>query len=640
MTQLPMSDAERSPYDARVAWGAEGTCAMLNVAGVLDAGDLRVATRVGTLGGEDDPDVLLAVAFAVRAVRLGSVGVDLATVAQGLPDSLPATLPEPQAWLAAVESSSLIAAGVLHHELGLLSLDRYHRLERQVADDLLTRVATTPPSVDEAVLAATLERVRGEHFSAEQGAAVDHAVRHRTTVLTGGPGTGKTTTVARILVALADQFAAEQRRIHGVDAERVSRRFSVALAAPTGKAATRLEEAVAAEIAALSLGDDHLARAEASTLHRLLGWRPDNTTRFVHDRTNRLKQDLIVVDEASMIDLTLMARLVEAVRPETRLVLVGDPGQLTSVGAGAVLSDLVAGFAEHADSPVVALRENHRSTEDIKELAQALREGSADAVLEVLRRSQGATDAGEAEDGRAEVVFVETDDPGAALRESCTAAARGVHAAATGDGAAEERAAAALEALEGFRLLCAHREGPFGVRHWNAQIERWLADDVGLPLPGAFYPGRPLLVTSNDYTLDVYNGETGVVVADDSGRPRAWIAGAGEPRAFAPGRLEAIDTMHAMTIHKSQGSQADEITVLLPDADSRLLTRELFYTAVTRAKRRLRVVGTEAAVRAAVETTAQRATGLRGRLAPGAVSGSDGGQSAGPKPHGNPSGLA
>ncbi|NYI44484.1 exodeoxyribonuclease V alpha subunit [Nocardioides aromaticivorans] len=590
-----------SPHDPRVARGADGLLAAFNAAGVVDAADVRVAERVAALGGEDDDRVRLAVALAVRSVRGGSVGLDL----EALPDLSQVVeevgqrpsrdalaWPDPAEWAAALAASPLVAAGVVHHELGLVYLDRYHRLERQVADDLRARTALGPPQVDEAVLATTLERVSGEHLSAEQSAAVVHAARHRTTVLTGGPGTGKTTTVARVVLALADQFAP----LH-------ERRMSIALAAPTGKAATRLQEAVAEELAALgALGDGpgQVATPDSMTLHRLLGWRPDNTTRFAHNRSNRLKHDLIVVDEASMVDLTMMARLLEAVRPESRLVLVGDPRQLTSVGAGAVLSDLVAGFAGHPDSPVVALTENHRSTEQIKALALALRDDgpdAADGVLAALRAGTG------------EVEYVETDDPVTALRARITTAALDVRTAAVDAGPA-----AAIAALERFRLLCAHREGPYGVQVWNRHAEQWLAAELGAPLGSAWYPGRPLLVTSNDYALDVYNGETGVVVPDASGRPRAWIAGAGAPRPFAPARLGAIETMHAMTIHKSQGSQADEVVVLLPDADSRLLTRELFYTAVTRAKERVVVVGSEAAVRAAVDTTAQRATGLRQRL--------------------------
>ncbi|WP_435769112.1 exodeoxyribonuclease V subunit alpha [Nocardioides sp. SYSU DS0651] len=620
-----------SPHDPRIARGASGLLATFNAAGLIDAADVRVAERVAALGGESDESVRLAVALAVRSVRGGSVGLDLAA----LPDlTEPAGLgalgalgpggdglawPDERAWRAAIDASPLTEAGVLHHELGLVYLDRYHRLERQVADDLAERAAMPPPAVDEAVLAATLRRVASDRFSQEQVAAVEHAARHRTTVLTGGPGTGKTTTVARLVLALTDQFRAAQASPDrgtakgagaGAGVAGSARRMSVALAAPTGKAATRLQEAVAGELARLGAeaegaqdpgGADRVAAPAAMTLHRLLGWRPDNATRFVHDRSNRLKYDLVVVDEASMVDLTMMARLLEAVRPETRLVLVGDPRQLTSVGAGAVLSDVVAGFAGRPDSPVVALTENHRSTEEIKTLAAALREDGpyvADRVLEVLRAGTG------------EVDYVETDDPVSALREQCTRAALRIRTAAV-----EQGPDAALAALEEFRLLCAHREGPYGVRQWNRHVEQWLAEELAAPLGSAWYAGRPLLVTANDYALDIYNGETGVVVPDRLGRPRAWIAGAGRPRPFAPGRLDAIDTMHAMTIHKSQGSQAREITVLLPDAGSRLLTRELFYTAVTRAEERLRVVGSAAAVRAAVETTAQRATGLQQRLA-------------------------
>ncbi|GAA3527897.1 exodeoxyribonuclease V subunit alpha [Nocardioides daeguensis] len=581
-----------SAHDPRLALRVGGLLGSFNAAGIVDAADVRVAERVAALAGEDDERVLLAAALAVRSVRGGSVGLDLGSLPEL--DGTELLWPERAEWLSAIESSALVAAEVLHVEHDLVYLDRYHRLERQVADDLTTRIALGAPAVDEAVLAATLRRVSGEHLSGEQAAAVEHAARHRTTVLTGGPGTGKTTTVARLVLALADQFAVAH-----------DRRMSIALAAPTGKAATRLEQAVEEELrllGALGDGPGHLPPPRGVTLHRLLGWRPDNATRFRHDRGNRLKHDLVVVDEASMVDLTMMARLLEAVRPDSRLVLVGDPRQLTSVGAGAVLSDLVAGFADHPDPPVVALTENHRSTEEIKGLAAALRDDSPDAadrVLEVLRAGTG------------EVTWIETDDPVAALQAECTTSALRVR-----DAAVERGPEAALAAIDDFRLLCAHRDGPYGVRVWNRHVEQWLAAELGAPLGSAWYAGRPLLVTSNDYALDVYNGETGVVVTDASGRPRAWIAGAGAPRPFAPGRLDAIETMHAMTVHKSQGSQATRIAVLLPEEGSRLLSRELFYTAVTRARASLLVVGSEAAVRAAVTTTAQRATGLRHRLAP------------------------
>jgi exodeoxyribonuclease V alpha subunit len=570
-------------HDRRLVAAATGLLGDLNRAGVLEASDVHVARRVGDLGDEGDPSVLLAVALAVRAVRHGSVAVDLATVGEVAPEL---AWPEPGAWQAAVAASPLVTLGAVRVEHGLLYLDRYHRLEQHVCADLMTRADQTPPPVDEAALDAAVERISTGHLSDEQRDAAVAAVRQWTTVITGGPGTGKTTTVARMLALLADQASLRGDRV------------SVALSAPTGKAAARLQEAVETELAALRDDDRRrVGRVEAMTLHRLLGWRADNATRFRHDRTNRLKYDVVVVDESSMVELTMMARLLEAVRPQSRLVLVGDPRQLTSVGAGAVLSDLVAGFEGDPATPVASLSENFRATGDLRELAEALRLGDADAVLARLRAPS------------AQIEFVETDDAAGALRADTVASALAVRRAAeAGD------AAAAVAALDEHRLLCAHREGPHGVRHWNRQVEAWLGEELGVDLRSAWYVGRPLLVTTNDYALEVYNGETGAVVLGDDGRLRAWIAGSRGLRSFAPGRLDAVETMHAMTIHKSQGSQARRVTVLLPEAGSRLLTRELFYTGVTRAQEQVRVVGSEEAVRAAVATDARRATGLVQRL--------------------------
>lgn len=595
MTELfePVGD-----HDHRIALAATGALADLNRAGLLEAGDLHVATRVADLAGGTDDDALLALALAVRAVRHGSVAVDLATVPELAPDLAPGSgWPEPDAWLAAVARSSLVEQGALRVEHGLVYLDRYARLEQQVCADLVTRARQEPPPVDEAALAAALARVDGGRLSGQQREAAERSVRQWTTVLTGGPGTGKTTTVARILAVLADQAAAQDAAAGGARPSAPGRRLSVALSAPTGKAAARLQEAVDAELATLPAEDRDRLSVESMTLHRLLGWRADNATRFRHDRTNRLTHDVVVVDESSMVELTLMARLLEAVRPQARLLLVGDPRQLTSVGAGAVLSDLVAGHEGDPATPVVSLTENYRSTEDIKTLAEALRTGTADEVLAALRTPSS------------EVEYVETDDPASVLRADTLASALAVRRAAEqGD------AAGAVRALDEHRLLCAHREGPYGVRVWNRHVEQWLGEALGQDLRQEWYVGRPLLVTTNDHALEVYNGETGAVVLGADGRVRAWISGSRGLQDFAPGRLDAVETMHAMTIHKSQGSQARRVTVLLPEEGSRLLSRELFYTAVTRAQEHVRVVGSEAAVRAAVETRAQRATGLRQRL--------------------------
>jgi exodeoxyribonuclease V alpha subunit len=578
-------------HDPRIAVGATGLLAEFNRAEVIDAADVHVARRLTALAHEPDEGVALAVALAVRAVRGGSVCVDLATVAAevvstgstdgggGLP------WPEPAAWLAAVAASPLSGTPPVLRLLGdsLLYLDRYWREEEQVCADLLARTVTTAP--DPAALTAGLERVFTRPGYDEQRAAATIALSQRTTVLTGGPGTGKTTTVAALLALLTGQAEVEGRP-----------RLRIALAAPTGKASARLQQAVQSEVADLPPEDQQrLAGLQAVTLHRLLGVRPDTSARFRHDRDNRLPHDLIVVDETSMVSLTMMARLLEAVRPESRLILVGDPDQLASIEAGAVLADLVDGLAARDDVRIAALTTSHRYGESIRSLAEAVRAGEADRVVELLH------DGGE---------HVEYLADASLLRERLVGHALGLRSAAlAGD---TDRALAALDTQ---RLLCAHREGPHGVRHWNRQVERWLSEETGEGIWSPWYAGRPVLVTANDYGLGLYNGDTGVVTRRADGALRASIASTGAtPLDFATSRLGEVETMHAMTIHKSQGSQAREVVVLLPPRDSRLLTRELFYTAITRATHKVVVVGSDDEVRAAIERRAQRATGLAQRL--------------------------
>ena len=571
-------------WDVRLSGAADGLLAAFNAGGLLTAADVHVAGRLAALAGDDDELVTLAAAVATSAVPRGSVGADLGAV-RSLAPELP--WPETEAWWRAVESSQLVAHGALRLDHGLVYLDRYHRLEVQVFDDLAARSRRPSPPVDEAALAAALQRVFPAAAYDEQRAAIAAAARRWTTVLTGGPGTGKTTTVAGLLAVLADQAAVRGERL------------SIALAAPTGKAAARLQESVDVETARFPATDrGRLQGLESLTLHRLLGFRPDNTTRFRHHRGNRLKYDVVVVDEGSMVELMLMGRLLEALRPDTRLVLVGDPGQLSSVGAGAVLGDLVKGYAGRVDSPVVSLTRTHRFGEEIGALAAALRDGDANQAMAVLRA------------GGNRVVFVETDDPEPVLAPGLVATAVALRdAAEAGDDAH------ALAELDRHRLICAHRDGPRGVTHWNRLVERRLAQQAGQDHWPRWYPGRPVLVTRNDYSLGIYNGETGVVVRRHDGSLRGLVPGSGGiVHDFATTRLAEVETMHALTVHKSQGSQADHVTVLLPAEDSRLLSRELFYTAVTRARETVRVVGTEAEVRAAVARRAIRATGLAERL--------------------------
>jgi exodeoxyribonuclease V alpha subunit len=540
------------------------------------------------LAKESDERVALAVAFVVRAVRGGSVCIDLSQVATLVAAQVGvAGLPWPPAaeWSAAVSQSRLVTEQpVLHLDAGLLYLDRYWIEECRVAADVLALAGTRRGGT-----APDIARLFPGSYAEQRGAA-EVALSRALTVLTGGPGTGKTTTVARLLALLAEQAE--------LDAQPVGhKKLRIALAAPTGKAAARLLEAVQLEVDALDPADRaRLPELSATTLHRLLGSRPDTKSRFRHNRDNRLPHDVIVIDETSMVSLTMMARLLEAVRPESRLLLVGDPDQLASVDAGAVLADLVEGLDAVADSPVARLATSHRFGESIGALAQAIRAGDADTAIEVLAA------------GGDHIEWIASGDASGILRKVVVPHALKLREAAVlGD--AEE----ALRTLDQHRLLCAHRHGPYGVTYWNRQIERWLAEQTDTPLWAPWYPGRPILVTANDYGLSLYNGDTGVAVLREGGL-RAVMAGAGGPLELAPGRLADIETMHAMTIHKSQGSQATDVTVLLPTEDSRLLTRELLYTAVTRAREKVRVIGTADQLRAAVDRRAVRATGLARRL--------------------------
>jgi exodeoxyribonuclease V alpha subunit len=599
------------PGDMRLAHSATGLLAAFNLAGVLEPSDVHVATRVGRLGGEAREEVLLAVALAVRAVRQGSVCVDLADVSRTvlgegdeLVDVSALPWPEPSGWLAICTAGPLVADGAhappgrpLRAVDGLLYLDRYWREEEQVRCSLGERAAAAPPRVDLPRLAAGLNRLFPAPGSERQRLASAVSALRRVTVLAGGPGTGKTTTVARLLALLHDQPGPPPR---------------VALAAPTGKAAARLQEAVTAELPAQLRG----RVPEAATLHRLLGWRP-GTRRFRYDRTQRLPFDVVVVDETSMVSLTMMARLLEAVRPQARLVLVGDPDQLASVEAGAVLGDLArapgrpetaldAALAElglpgGVVNGVVTLDHVWRFGGAIAEFARAVQAGDADAAIALLRS------------GRPDLAFAAA--PEAVRDDVVQAGSELARAAAAGE------VETALAALEQHRVLCAHRQGPYGVARWTMEIERWLASPhtarAGAPRgsaqAGPWYPGRPVLVTANDYDTGLFNGDTGVVVERPEGLRVAFARG-GPPTLHAPSRLSEVATVHAMTVHRGQGSQFRRVTVVLPPAESPLLTRELLYTAVTRAREFVRVVGTEEAVRAAVQRPVGRASGLRRRL--------------------------
>ena len=582
-----------APTATRGSHSSTGPLGQLTAAGVLDVGDCLVATRIARLVGEEDDPAVLALALAVRAAREGSGALHLDRVARLQPeptdhdpddnsqqDSNPAAepttlaegidLPEPQAWLQAVAASRLAAHGVLHVEFGLVQLDRYRADEQLIARWL----DSTPPErlkiIDPTVLEAAIS---AGGLNEAQMTAVRAIAARQTTVLTGGPGTGKTWTVATVLRAL---------RFHDGQALRV------ALAAPTGKAAARMNETLQALLADGSFDP-------ATTIHRLLGSIPRSSTRFRHDASNPLPHDVVIIDEASMVGLGLMARLLDALSPATRLLLVGDPDQLASVEAGTVLADLVRGLGPRGD--VVELTENRRSVPAIQELAQAIRSGDPDAVLAIL------------DAGHPEISFTETDEPTLGHIPAVTEQAHHLRALAL-----EGNVNGAVALLGRARLLCGRRSGPHGIRRWNRLVEQSLAEDAPEVAYQPYYFGRPIIITRNDHGLGLANGDTGVLVRGSEGHPVAAIATGQGIRTFSPWRLADVETMHAMTVHKAQGSEADDVTVLAPALGSQLLTRELLYTATTRARERLTIIGSRDAVQAAVTTPIERSSALTERL--------------------------
>ena len=447
---------------------------------------------------------------------------------------------------------------------GRLYLRRYWQYEQQLARAILQRAG------------ASKEKSTTRSRDMQQLAA-RNAVRRNFSVITGGPGTGKTHTVRAILEMLREQPV------------------KIALAAPTGKAAARLTDALREITPAV----------EATTIHRLLGTVPDSPY-FRHDAERPLTADVVIVDEASMVDLALMAKLVDAVPLTSRLILLGDRDQLASVEAGNVLSDICAA-AEEEGSPlhgaVVQLRKNYRfaATGGIYKLSNAVNSGDGDAAITAL---QGADD-DEVEWKKLPAVA----DLGAPLRDRIIAGFRPY--------LEKPDPAAALARLAQFRILCAVRHGPFGVENLNSLAEEALAQ-AGLLIPrSGWYAGRPVMVTRNDHNLQLFNGDTGVVLPDpdSGGELRAFfISAEGKLRRFVPSRLPLHETAFALTVHKSQGSEFDRLLLILPEKESPVLTRELLYTGITRARSKVEVWTNEEIFRAAVARRTERTSGLREAL--------------------------
>ncbi|UNK42387.1 exodeoxyribonuclease V subunit alpha [Luteimonas sp. S4-F44] len=618
----------------------------LQRSGALRTLDFELAQRLRRLAPETPDAVLAAAALASLAVANGHAGFDPARPQLLVDANL--DWPAPAAWHALLRDSRWVgrptdplAPSTTDVPLvlepadtagGLLYLRRYREYEAGLAAGL-RRIAAHPlDAVGPETVADTFAALFPDAQAGEdrQARAAALALRRALLLVTGGPGTGKTTTIARLLVL---------RIAHALRSGRPPPR--IALAAPTGRAAERMAESLRRAVQGFVDALDPELRAAlpgalpdtASTLHRLLGTVPDSPA-FRHHAGHPLPLDVLVVDEASMVDLPLMAKLVDAVADGTQLILLGDADQLPSVEAGDVLAAILAtagpGHAVQADdaralqpllgpaTPVdpttgglhghrVQLQRGYRQDADfdLAPLADAAREGDAESVLSRLRggRLRGVhfhEDVTDALDAHQDTLLAhwrslaEASDPGAALALS-----------------------------QRLRLLTAVREGPQGARGLNARIEALLSGRRIGPAP-AWFHGRLLLITENSYRHRLFNGDIGICWRDGADTPMAWFAGdaPGEVRAFHPAALPAHESAFAMTVHKAQGSEFDEVWLQLPRHDSRVLSRELIYTAITRARSRLHVAGSAQVLRDALARHAVRMSGLAWRLG-GAVASPD-----------------
>ncbi len=581
-----------------------GRIQALTDAGVLAEIDRCFALLLMDLGADGDAALAAAVASAMH--RSGHTCLDLRKASRPIaelverpdgalagnaldPELLAIALPRREALLDTLSESRVVAAGESPEAERPLVLDRERLYLRRLFDaecrlaERLVDMATDTepiPCMEQAIARMFDE---AEDRTAEAVAALRTALERRLCIVTGGPGTGKTTLAAKLIAILAAEGLADRRRI--------------GLAAPTGKAASRIQESVRGKLSQPPLDDQPGIRefpAEARTIHRLLASRTS--------RLNRL--EALVVDECSMADLKLMDRLAAALPPRCRLILLGDANQLASVEPGSVFSDLCrAGDAGPLAGSVTTLRKNYRFEEHsaIGQLARAVVAGDAAGAASVLqdgsrREARLAPLADEDAFDRFADEYAETWADHMARLE------------------AEPEAAAPFPAR---RVLCSHRRGPFGTQRFNRLVERRLAR-MGRRSPRhELYVGRPIIVNRNDRQTNLMNGDTGVVVPGGSGRPQVWFPDLdrdGERRLVPLARLPQHESFFALTVHRAQGSEVDDLVIVPGPAESRVNTRELFYTAVTRARKTVTVMAGEDAVRAAVLRTTSRSTGLLDRL--------------------------
>ncbi len=600
--------------------------------------DIEFGRFLGRISASFQEEAFLAGALASRAVREGDVCLDLEEIS-GKEFQDPETgelicrLPSFDRWRNALFESGVAGNPGEFTPLVLgtknrLYLYRYWQHEQDLADRLSALANRSIHGTSPEALSQGLGRLFGPPGKQgvnwqKLGAFV--AATRSLAIISGGPGTGKTTTISRILALIAYLQGGEKPRI--------------ALAAPTGKAASRLQEAVEQSKQTIDLPQEILEAipTEAKTIHRLLGVIRGKGT-FKHNRENPLPYDIVVVDEVSMVDLSLMVALTSAIPKRGRLILLGDRDQLASVEAGAVLGDICKRGPSDQFSPsladayfqaageklpphlvskganaladcVVQLREHFRfgPSTAIGRLSGLINEGKGEEALEILSGAEHPSH---------NTLYgpVEWDPlPGPqALKAKVRELALGIYGSYLKGGEPEEL----LSYLEDFRILCALRQGPYGSSGINELVET-LLERAGLIVKrGRHYHGRPILVTRNDYYLSLYNGDVGVLAQTQSGLRAFFLTDKDGPRKISPARLPEHETAYAMTVHKAQGSEFDNVLLILPYKLSPVVTRELIYTAITRARKGIKIWAPRGVFLAGVAKPTRRASGLSELLYP------------------------
>jgi exodeoxyribonuclease V alpha subunit len=600
----------------------------LKQTGLFSALDIHLASFVCRLENVDDPLLALSTALLSRHTGQGNICLDISAVDPALTRALEdhgIVLPDTKAWAEKLRYSPVVGLPGEDRPLILdgsrLYMKRYFDYENDLASDLVRLARDRVVGIDGALLGRGLNRYfpDTENGGFWQKVAGFAAVTKRLCVISGGPGTGKTTTVAKILALILEQTREPVR---------------IALAAPTGKAAARLGESLQGIGKRLDLPEDVVERMPTSavTLHRLLGWIA-GSPRFRHDRDNPLNIDLLVLDEVSMVDLPLMAKTVQALPTHARLILLGDRDQLASVEAGAVLGDICGGdrlevfsssfVRDYArtvgpgNNPkeplprqgqgtglvdaVVPLTKSYRFGEKsgIKRLSLAVRDGDAAGALTVLTsqlsdiswiNTRNANDLSEAVKSMVEEGFL----PAFASHDVMTR----------------------YDHLQRFRILSPVREGMRGTVNLNRMVRKFLETHAVMEAHIPWPDGLLVMVAANDYAVRLYNGDIGLVALDDEKRPRIHFPDPqkGGMRSIAPVRLPPYEPAFAMTVHKSQGSEFDHVLLVLPETDLPVLTRELLYTAITRARQKVTLIGDPEIFARAVGRGIERGSGLGERL--------------------------